>query len=255
MSNPQKIPSQADDSLLEALNSLIKVVNRLRSPDEGCPWDLAQTAQTLIPYVIEEAYEVVYALKSRDNQAIVEELGDLLLQVILQAQIASEEEHFSLKEVAQGITKKLIRRHPHVFGDIKVANQEEIRQNWEIIKAQEKSETPETAQLLSRKLSRYNQTLPPLMASDKILVEAASAGFQWGTVNEVWEKFTEELGEFRQSLEKKDIKCQKSELGNLLFIILNIAQFYGLNSSDALQETNKKFIQRLSVMETFAEGS
>lgn len=153
------MPSQAYDMILDALNRLIKVVAKLRSPDDGCPWDLAQTPQTLIPYVIEEAHELVYAIKNKDNQAIVEELGDLLLQVILQAKIASDKGHFSLKEVAQGITDKLIRRHPHVFGDIEVKNQQEVRKNWEKIKAQEKGETPEMAQLLSRKLSRYNQTL------------------------------------------------------------------------------------------------
>lgn len=253
MSDSQKTPHQTYDTLVEALNHLIKVVARLRAPDDGCPWDLAQTPQTLIPHVIEEAYEVVYAIKSEDNQAIAEELGDLLLQVILQAQIASEEGHFSLKEVTQGITKKLIRRHPHIFGDVEVANQEEVRQNWEKIKAQEKDETPEMAQSLSRKLSRYNRTLPPLMASNKISVKAASAGFEWETVDGVWEKFTEELGGFKQSLETEDKAHQEAELGDLLFTLVNVARWHGLNTSAALQETNERFIQRLSTIETFAE--
>lgn len=253
MPDPQKTPNQTYDTLVEALNHLIEVVARLRSPDDGCPWDLAQTPKTLIPYVIEEAYEVVYAIKSEDNQAIAEELGDLLLQVILQAQIASDEGHFSLKEVTQGITQKLIRRHPHIFGDVEVADQEEVRQNWEKIKAQEKGETPEMTQLLSRKLSRYNRTLPPLMASDKISVKAASAGFEWETADGVWEKFTEELEEFKQALEAEDKVDQEAELGNLLFILVNIARWYGLNPSDALQKTNERFIQRLSTIETCAE--
>ncbi len=252
MSNSQQAANQTYDAILEALNHLIEVVAKLRSPDGGCPWDLAQTPQTLIPYVIEEAYEVVHAIKTEDPQAIAEELGDLLLQVVLQAQIASDEGQFSLKEVAQGITEKLIRRHPHVFGDVEVANQEEVHQNWEKIKAQEKGETLETAQLLSRKLSRYHRTLPPLMASSKMSVKAASAGFEWETVDGVWEKFTEELGEFKQALEAEDKAHQEAELGDLLFTLINIARWYGLDPSAALQGTNERFIQRLSKMETFA---
>ncbi|MGP0129229.1 MAG: nucleoside triphosphate pyrophosphohydrolase [cyanobacterium endosymbiont of Rhopalodia musculus] len=253
--HPQKTPSQAYSTVVEALNRLIKVVAKLRSPDDGCPWDLAQTPQTLIPYIIEEAHEVVYAIRSKDNQAIVEELGDLLLQVILQAQIASDEGHFSLKEVAQGITNKLIRRHPHIFGDIEVKDKEEVSQNWEKIKAQEKGETPEIAQLLSRKLNRYNQTLSPLMASNKILVKAASAGFEWETVDGILRKFTEELGGFKQVLEVEDKAHQEAKLGDLLFILVDIARLYGLSPSEALQGTNEKFIQRLSIIETFADRS
>ncbi|BBA79144.1 nucleoside triphosphate pyrophosphohydrolase [cyanobacterium endosymbiont of Rhopalodia gibberula] len=247
MSAPQKVPSQAYDTILEALNRLIEVVARLRSPDDGCPWDLAQTPQTLIPYVIEEAHEVAYAIKSKDNQAIIEELGDLLLQVILQAQIASDEGYFSLKEVVQGITNKLIRRHPHVFGDIEVKDKEEVHQNWEKIKAQEKGETLEMTQLLSRKIGRYNQTLPPLMASNKILVKAASSGFEWGTVDRVWKKLTEELEGFKQALEVEGKANQEAKLGNLLFILVDIARLYAISPSEALQETNERFIQQLSI--------
>jgi XTP/dITP diphosphohydrolase len=151
-----------------ALQQLIDVVAQLRSPDGGCPWDLAQTPQTLTPYVIEEAYEVVDAIKSGDKSAIAEELGDLLLQVVLQAQIASEARSFSLTEVAQGITQKLIRRHPHVFGNVEVQSIDEVRQNWEQIKAAEKGESSADTQQLSRKLSRYARTLPPLTAGMKI---------------------------------------------------------------------------------------
>src|ERR671932_1046093 len=160
--------SNSESRSLTALKELIEVVASLRSPDGGCPWDLAQTPQTLIPYVIEEAYEVVDAIRSGDKDAIAEELGDLLLQVVLQAQIASEEGQFTLKEIAQGITQKLIRRHPHVFGDVQVQDAEEVHKNWEQIKAAEKGETPAQAQLLSRKLTRYARTLPPLMAGVKI---------------------------------------------------------------------------------------
>jgi XTP/dITP diphosphohydrolase len=243
----------SSQAILEALKQLIEVVAKLRSPDGGCPWDLAQTPQTLIPYVIEEAYEVVDAIESEDADAIAEELGDLLLQIVLQAQIASEYSQFSLKEVAQGLTQKLIRRHPHVFGDTTVAGEEEVRHNWEKIKAAEKGETPEESQLLSRKLSRYARTLPPLMAGSKISQKAAAAGFEWDNVEGVWNKFEEELAEFKEALQTEDKVHQEAELGDLLFTLINIARWYGLEPSTALRGTNQRFIQRLSKMETFAE--
>lgn len=239
-------------SVLEALQRLIDVVAQLRSPD-GCPWDQAQTMETLTPYVIEEAYEVVDAIKSGEQEAIAEELGDLLLQVVLQAQIASEEGKFCLTEVAQGITEKLIRRHPHVFGDLHVQNAEEVHYHWEQIKAAEKGETPAQAQLLSRKLHRYTRTLPPLMGGMKISQKAAGAGFEWDDVEGVWEKFNEELGELKQALEQESKTEQQAELGDLLFTLINIARWYDLDPSEALQGTNQRFVQRLSKMEAVAE--
>ncbi|WP_041392543.1 nucleoside triphosphate pyrophosphohydrolase [Pleurocapsa sp. PCC 7327] len=253
MSSSQETANQTYQAILEALEQLIKVVARLRSPDEGCPWDLAQTPQTLIPYVIEEAYEVVDAIATEDPNAIAEELGDLLLQVVLQAQIASESGQFTLKEVAQGITQKLIRRHPHVFGDVTVEDAEQVHQNWEKIKAAEKGETPEEFQLLSRKISRYARTLPPLMAGMKISQKAAAAGFEWDNVEGVWEKFEEELAELKEALQTEDKTHQEAELGDVLFTLINIARWYGLDPSEALRETNRRFIQRLSKMETFVE--
>jgi XTP/dITP diphosphohydrolase len=240
-------------SVLQALQQLIEVVAQLRSPEGGCPWDLEQTPQTLIPYVIEEAYEVVDAIRSEDKDAIAEELGDLLLQVVLQAQIASETDQFTLKEVAQGITQKLIRRHPHVFADVKVRNAEEVNQNWEQIKAAEKGETPQEAHVLSRKLTRYARTLPPLMGGMKISQKAAAAGFEWENVEGVWDKFNEELAEFKEALEHKDQAEQEAELGDLLFTLINIARWYDLDPSEALHGTNDRFIQRLSKMESVAD--
>lgn len=249
MSHSPASPSSA----LEALNQLIEVVAQLRSPNGGCPWDLAQTPQTLTPYVIEEAYEVVDAIRSGEQQAIAEELGDLLLQVVLQAQIASESGQFSLTEVAQSITQKLIRRHPHVFGDVEVRDAEEVHQNWEQIKSAEKGETPQEAQQLSRKLSRYARTLPPLMAGMKISQKAASAGFEWDNVEGVWEKFHEELAEFQQALQQEDKAHQQAELGDLLFTVINLARWYDLDPSEALQGTNQRFIERLKKMEAVAD--
>ncbi|ACK68994.1 MazG family protein [Gloeothece citriformis PCC 7424] len=253
MSYSQGIASQTSQAILDALNHLIEVVAKLRSPEGGCPWDLAQTPQTLIPYVIEEAYEVVDAIKSENPKAIAEELGDLLLQVVLQAQIAQEYGHFSLQEVAQGITEKLIRRHPHVFGDVQVEDAEQVRQNWEKIKAAEKGETVQESELLSHKLSRYARTLPPLMAGSKISHKAAAVGFEWENVAGVWEKFEEELGEFKEALQTDDKIHQRAELGDLLFTLINIARWYGLDPSEALQETNHRFVQRFSKVESLAK--
>ncbi len=245
-------PSTTYQPVLDAIKRLIKVVAQLRSPDGGCPWDLAQTPQTLIPYVIEEAYEVVDALQGQDQKAIAEELGDLLLQVVLQTQIASEQQDFTLEDVAIGITEKLIRRHPHVFADVQVSSAAEVNQNWEQIKAQEKGETPEQAQLLSRQLRRYARSLPPLMAGMKISQKAAGAGFEWENITGVWSKFAEELEEFKEALETEDKNHQQEELGDLLFTIINIARWYDLNPFDGLQGTNRRFIQRLAIMEQFA---
>jgi XTP/dITP diphosphohydrolase len=243
----------SSQAILDALQHLIEVVAKLRSPDGGCPWDLEQTQQSLIPYIIEEAYETVHAIKSQDQNAIAEELGDLLLQVVLQAQVAQDSGHFSLKEVAQGIAEKLIRRHPHVFGEIEVDSVETVRENWEKIKATEKGIDPEEKQLLSAKLTRYTQNLPPLMAGSKISKKAVTVGFEWENIEGVWEKFEEELAEFKEALQTEDKEHQESELGDLFFTLINLARWYQLNPSDALDGTNQRFIQRLSLMENFAD--
>lgn len=252
MSN-QELNQHQTSTTIAALQQLIDVVAQLRSPDGGCPWDLAQTPETLTPYVIEEAYEVVDAIKSGDESAIAEELGDLLLQVVLQAQIASEAGSFSLTEVAQGITQKLIRRHPHVFGNVEVQSIDQVRQNWSQIKAAEKGESTADTQRLSRKLSRYARTLPPLMAGMKISQKAAAAGFEWENIAGVWAKFDEELAEFQQAIAQESPAAQQAELGDLLFVMINLARWYNLDPTEALQGTNQRFIQRLEKMETVAD--
>lgn len=231
---------------LEALQRLIEVVAKLRDPKGGCPWDLAQTPQSLIPYVIEEAYEVVDALRSGDQAAIADELGDLLLQVVLQAQVAQDNHQFDLSHVAQNITEKLIRRHPHVFADLEVQSIDEVHQNWETIKA---TENPTDDSKLSNKLKKYARSLPPLMASMKISVKAAKAGFEWDSIDGVWEKFHEELAEFQHALQHESKENQQAELGDLLFTIVNLARWCDLDPADALQGTNERFIQRLVKME------
>jgi XTP/dITP diphosphohydrolase len=241
------------DHKLSALQHLLDVVAKLRSPDGGCPWDLAQTPETLIPYIIEEAYETVAAIRSGDQAAIAEELGDLLLQVVLQSQVASDRGQFTIAEVAEGIAQKLIRRHPHVFGDVTVNNMEEVHQNWEQIKAAEKGEDASEAQKLSRKLDRYGRSLPPLMAGMKISQKAAAQGFEWENIEGVWDKFQEELGEFRHALEHEDQSRQQAELGDLLFTVINIARWYDLDPTEALHSTNQRFIARIAHMEGFAD--
>lgn len=250
------LPQSTDDSaVLQALNALMDVVAQLRSPDGGCPWDLAQTHQSLIPYVIEEAFEVADALRQNNRDAIVEELGDLLLQVVLHAQIAQEHQQFALQDIAQGITEKLIRRHPHVFGNVQVQTPEEVRQNWEQIKAQEKQDQFHGSQGLTPRLRRYAQTLPPLAAAMKISCKAAEVGFEWETVEQVWQKFAEELAEFREAVQENDLTHQQEELGDLLFTVINLARWYGLDPSEALHGTNDRFVQRFGQVETFAGRS
>ena len=236
---------------LTALQQLIDVVAQLRSPDGGCPWDLVQTQQSLIPFVIEEAHEVVDAIQMGDQAAIAEELGDLLLQVVLQAQIASDQGHFELAQVAQGISEKLIRRHPHVFGDVEAETVEEVRQNWEQIKAAEKGDT-EDPNKLAPKLKRYARSLPPLTAGMKISRKAAAVGFEWDTVEGVWDKFEEELNELKTAIAHESKANQQAELGDLLFTVINIARWHDLDPVEALQGTNRRFIQRFSQVEEAA---
>jgi XTP/dITP diphosphohydrolase len=237
---------------LIALQNLIDVVAKLRSPAGGCPWDLEQTPETLVPCIIEEAYEVVDAIRSGDKNAIADELGDLLLQVILQAQIAGESNQFSLEEIANNITEKLIRRHPHVFGEVEVNSVEEVRQNWEKIKSNEQGETPET-KTFSSKLSRYARQLPPLIAGMKISKKAADIGFEWDNIDGVWDKFEEEVAEFKEAIQGTDKEHQQAELGDILFVLINLARWYNLDPHIGLQETNHRFIKRLSKVEEYCD--
>lgn len=233
---------------LVAVQQLVDVVATLRSPDGGCPWDLAQTPQSLTPYIIEEAYEAVDAIQNLNSAAIAEELGDLLLQVVLQAQIAGEQQAFTLTEIAHGITQKLIRRHPHVFGDVKAETIDQVHRNWEDIKAAENK-----SQTLSQKLGHYARSLPPLTAAMKISHKAASAGLEWKDVTGVWAKFYEELAEFQEALLQEDLVRQQSELGDLLFTVINLARWCRLDPTEALQATNQRFVQRLRQMEANAD--
>ncbi len=237
-------------AILTSLRSLLDVVAQLRDPVGGCPWDLAQTTESLTPYIVEEAYEAVHAIHSGDRDAIVSELGDVLLQVVLQAQIASEAGQFTLQEVADGIREKLIRRHPHVFGDVKVADMAEVRANWVQIKALEKGQ-PNAS--LSAKLSSYTEKFPPLTAAMKISQQAAAMGFEWENIAGVWAKFEEELAEFKEALTTPDTQHQAAELGDLLFTIVNLARWCKLDPEAGLSGTNQRFVDRIQQMEGYLD--
>ncbi|TAG88962.1 MAG: nucleoside triphosphate pyrophosphohydrolase [Oscillatoriales cyanobacterium] len=240
--------SNSQNRSLTAIQSLIEIVAKLRDPDGGCPWDLAQTPQTLIPHIIEEAYETADAIRRGEKDAIVEELGDLLLQVVLQAQIASESSQFTLAEIADGIAEKLIRRHPHVFGDVEINSVDEVNENWDKIKAAEKGETGKTP-TLAAKMKRYASTLPPIAAGMKISQKAAEASFDWDSVDGVWDKFHEEMAEFEHALKHEDQAAQQSELGDIMFVLIQLSRWYGLDASEALQGTNQRFVERFALVE------
>lgn len=251
-----------DSKILQAVQALVDVVAQLRSPDGGCPWDLEQTPESLMPYVIEEAYETVDAIRQGDPKAIADELGDLLLQVVLQAQIAQEYGQFDLATVAEGITRKLIRRHPHVFGEVNVENVADVHANWERIKAaEEHADDPDAVSLdtapqstaVTPRLQRYARSLPPIMAAMKISVRSAEVGFEWETIDGVWEKFHEELDEFQTAIASESKARQQEELGDLLFGLINIGRWLGLDPAEALQGTNDRFIKRFAQVEAFAD--
>lgn len=235
------------------IQPLVNVVARLRDPERGCPWDLAQTAQTLTKYILEEAYEVIAAIESGDSRAIADELGDLLLQVVLQSQIASESSQFSMVQVTQGITDKLIRRHPHVFGETSVETIDEVRSSWEAIKAAEQGTTCQDRHYVSQKMSQDAKTLPPILGGLKLSKRAASAGLEWPNLAGVWAKFYEELAEFQEALVTSTEAEQLAELGDLLFTLINVARWCKLDPAMALGLTNQKLIQRVRFIESQAD--
>ncbi|KPQ36854.1 MAG: XTP/dITP diphosphohydrolase [Phormidesmis priestleyi Ana] len=241
---------------LAELQRLIAVIAQLRNPDGGCPWDLAQTPLTLTPYVIEEAYEVVDAIQSGNKQDIAEELGDLLLQVVLQSQVFQDQGDFDLSDVAKGIADKMVRRHPHVFetteGNPNPTTPAAVKQTWEEIKTAEKAHIEDPTRL-SPKLKRYARSMPPLLGALKISKKAAKAGFEWNNIEEVWEKVAEEMAEFRHALDHESKADQEGELGDLFFSLIQIARWKGLDPVAALQGTNRRFVQRFEKVEAQAE--
>ncbi len=249
----------ASEATLNALAELITVVARLRDPETGCPWDLEQTHASLIPYLLEEAHEVADAIRHDDDTHLAEELGDLLLQVVLHARIAAEAERFDLEAVAQGISAKLIRRHPHVFAGEAAADSQAVRQRWEMIKAEERrqrqgEEPAASASPLSDRLAAKVRGLPALAAAMAISRQAAGAGFEWESLEGVWGKVHEELEELKQAVASGDRDHAQEELGDVLFTLVNIARWCGVEPEEGLAGTNRRFLDRFSRVEAALAG-
>jgi XTP/dITP diphosphohydrolase len=249
------------DAPLDALADLIAVVDRLRDPEAGCPWDLEQTHTSLIPYVLEEAHEVADAIRHGDERHLEEELGDLLLQVLLHARIAAEAGRFDLAGVARGIRDKLVRRHPHVFAGAVAADSAAVREHWEAIKAQETREAAgpaaaaaPTASPLSDRLAGKVRGLPSLAGAMVISRKAAAAGFEWDDLDGVWQKVHEELDELKEAVASGDRHHAQEELGDVLFTLVNVARWCGLDPEEGLAGTNRRFLDRFSRVEAALGG-
>lgn len=227
------------------LQKLIEVIKRLRAPD-GCPWDREQTHYSLRENLLQETYELIDAIESGSEKNLKEELGDVLLQVVLHSQIADEEKLFSIGDVAKGISDKIIRRHPHVFADTKVKNSAEVMDNWEKIKKQEKPERKST-------LSGIVKCQPALMEATQISKKAVKVGFEWAKVEDVWDCLVSEIKEFQEATDNKDLFAMEDEFGDMLFSMINIARWYKIDPELALKRTNKKFIERFNKMEELAD--
>lgn len=221
---------------------LLKVVETLRG-ENGCPWDKEQTIESLRPYLIEEAYELLDAIDSGNMEAHREELGDVLLQVALQSEIRKENNEFSFDDVAEEIAEKLIRRHPHVFGDVQVENAEEVLKNWEQIKKTEKSKDKKSV------LAGVPNHLPALQKAQRMQSRAAKVGFDWEEPKDIIDKIAEEVEELKQAFEKNDRDEIMSEFGDVLFSIVNLARFADISAEDALRKTNLKFKNRFMMLE------
>ena len=243
------------ESTTAALQELIDVVARLRDPKGGCPWDLEQTHQTLIPYVLEEAHEVADAIRQGDDAHLSEELGDLLLQVVLHAQIASESERFDLEQVARGISAKLIRRHPHVFAEEQAHDSGAVRRRWEEIKAEEQADALDgSSSPLSDRLANKVRSQPALAGAMTISNKAAKAGFEWDSIAGVWDKVHEELDELKEAVASGDQTHAQEELGDVLFTVVNVARWCGLDPEEGLAGTNQRFLDRFSRVEASLQG-
>ncbi len=237
----------------ESFAELIKIVSILRDPINGCPWDLEQTHQSLIPYLLEETEEVAHAIREETPNELKEELGDLLLQIILHAQIAQENQLFQIKDIIEEITRKLIRRHPHVFQSKEKINIKEVKDNWERIKTAEKPFKTSTSPIIDQlksKIRSHSATNSALIISK----EAAKIGFEWEAIEQVWEKLYEELDELKEELKSNNLTNAESELGDVLFTLINIARLKNLSFEEGLAKTNKRFIERLTYIEENING-
>jgi len=229
------------ENQLKAFDRLLTIMDELRAQ---CPWDKKQTLQTLRHLTIEETYELGDAILDNDLQEVKKELGDLLLHIVFYAKIGSETNDFDIADVANSICDKLIDRHPHIYGDVEVANEEEVKQNWEKLKLKEGK---------SSVLEGVPKSLPALVKASRIQDKVAGVGFDWEAPNQVWEKVEEELEEFKFEVAKGNQERIESEFGDVLFSMINYARFLKINPENALERTNKKFTKRFQYLEQKAK--
>ncbi len=226
---------------LQAFGRLLDIMDELRLK---CPWDKKQTFQSLRHLTIEETYELGDAILNNDLEEIKKELGDVLLHIVFYAKIGSESDTFDIADVANSISEKLIHRHPHIYGDVQVKNEEEVKQNWEKLKLKEGKESV---------LEGVPKSLPAMVKANRIQDKVAGVGFDWEKPEQVWEKVQEELAELNAEIEKGNISNIESEFGDVLFSMINYARFIKVNPENALERTNKKFINRFQYLETAAK--
>ncbi len=229
---------------IKELKELIEVIAKLRAPD-GCPWDREQTHMTLRPNMLEEAYEAVDAIDSGDLSNLREELGDVLLQVLLHSQIADEEGAFNIEDVAKELKEKLIHRHPHVFGSTKVNSAEDVMVNWDKLKQEEKTYRKSIMDGISKSQAA-------LMSAQKISKKAVKVGFEWGKVEDLYDCIKSEYEEFKDAVQEGNSEHMEDEFGDILFATVNLARWYKIDAEQALLRANKKFIRRFKKMEELA---
>ena len=228
-----------------SFTELVEVMARLRAPN-GCPWDREQTHSTLKPYLIEETYEALEAIDIGDDDELCKELGDVLLQVVFHAQIATEENRFDIEEVARAIVDKLIRRHPHVFADVDVDGSEQVLQNWEQIKKQERQEPGEATPSL---LDGIPTQLPALMRAQRMQARVSRQGFDWDQIAGPLDKVEEEFAELRQAWASGETPAIEDEFGDLLFALVNTGRFLNVDPEQALRQSTEKFERRFRALE------
>lgn len=228
------------------LTPLVEVMETLRGP-EGCPWDIEQNHASLKRYIVEEVYEVVEAVDLQDMDKLCDELGDLLLQIVFHARIAEEHGNFTIQDIIDTVTEKMLRRHPHVFGDVLAETADAVMVNWEKIKKAEKAGMERVSLL-----DGVPQCLPSLMRAYKLQVKAAKIGFDWQNIEDVWQKVSEETQEFREAYVQNDNDKKEEEMGDLLFAVVNVSRFAGIEPETALFRTNRKFLRRFRMMEELA---
>ena len=231
-------------SMSMKLQKLVEIMEALRG-ERGCPWDKKQTRESLKPYIVEEAYEIIEAIEENDPEKIKEELGDLLFQIIFQCQIGKERNEFTLSDVIGKISDKMTARHPHVFGDAEYKTTDEVIAHWEVQKKREGKQRNSI-------LEGVPKTLPSLLRAHRLQARAAHVGFDWANIDDVLTKFEEEIHEFKKALSEKKHSRIADELGDILFMLVNISRFIDINPEDALQKTIGKFIRRFRYIETKA---